>query len=62
MAEEARVCMERAVHDELVKKAKLGQDVIINRKGKPYKVSAAEALSIQEESPKYGTEKPETTP
>ena len=30
MAEEARDCMERAVHDELVKKAKLGQDTIVN--------------------------------
>ena len=59
MAEEARDCMERAVHDELVKKAKLGQDVIINRDGQPYKVSAAEALRIQEEGPEYGTEKPE---
>ena len=37
--EEARRCMERAVHDELVKKA-----VIINREGKPYKIPAAEAL------------------
>ena len=50
---EARECMERAVHDELVKKAKLGQHVIINRDGKPDKVSAVEALRIQEESPKY---------
>jgi hypothetical protein len=53
IAEEARECMERAVHAELVKKAKLGQDVIINREGKPYKVSAAEALRIQEEGPEY---------
>jgi hypothetical protein len=37
----------------MVKKAKLGQHVIINRAGKPCKVSAAEALRIQEESPKY---------
>lgn len=55
MAEEARDCMERAVHDELVKKARLGQDVIIERNGEPYKVSAAEALRIQEETPSYGT-------
>ncbi|VGO17247.1 hypothetical protein PDESU_05843 [Pontiella desulfatans] len=52
-AEEARVCMGKAVHDELVKKAKLGQDVIINRNGEPYKIPAAEALRIQEESPEY---------
>jgi len=58
MAEEARDCMERAVHDELVKKAKLGQDVIINRDGKPYKISADEALRIQEEGPEYGMAKP----
>ena len=51
--EEARLCLKQAVHDELVKKAKLGQDVIINRAGKPYKVSAEEALRIQEESPEY---------
>ncbi|MCF7817846.1 MAG: hypothetical protein K9M54_08175 [Kiritimatiellales bacterium] len=53
MAVEARDCMERAVHDELVKKAKLGQDVIVNREGKPYKISAVEALRIQEEDPEY---------
>ena len=55
MAEVARQCLKQAVHDELVKKAKLGQDVIINRDGQPYKVSAAEALRIQEEGPEYGT-------
>ena len=58
MAKEARDCMERAVHDELVKKAKLGQDVIINRDRQPYKISAVEALRIQEEGPEYGTAKP----
>ncbi len=51
--EEARQCLKAAVHDELVKKAKLGQDVIINRDGKPYKVPAAEALLIQENGPEY---------
>ena len=60
MAEEARQCLKGAVHDELVKKAKLGQDVIINRDGQPYKISAAEALRIQEESPEYGIVKPNT--
>ena len=54
MAEEGRQCLKRAVHDELVKKAKLGQDVIINREGKPYKIPAVEALHLQEESPEYG--------
>ena len=53
IAEEARQCLKAAVHDELVKKAKLGQDVIINRDGEPYKISAAEALRIQEESLEY---------
>ena len=51
--EEARKCLKQAVHDELVKKAKLGQDVIVERNGEPYKISAAEALRIQEESPEY---------
>jgi hypothetical protein len=55
MAEEGRQCLTRAVHDELVKKAKLGQNVIINRGGKPYKVSAAEALRVQEEGGEYNT-------
>ncbi len=55
MAEDARRCMERAVHDELVKKAKLGQNVIINRDGEPYKISAVEALHIQEKGEEYGS-------
>jgi hypothetical protein len=54
MAEDARQCMERAVHDELVKKSKLGLDVIISRNGKPYKIPASEALRIQEEGGEYG--------
>lgn len=52
-AEEARQCLKRAVHDEFVKKAKLGQYVIVERNGEPYKISAAEALRIQEEGPNY---------
>lgn len=56
MAEEARQCLKEAVHDELVKKAKLGQNVIVERNGEPYKISAAEALRIQEESPLHGKE------
>ena len=55
-AEGARQSLERAVHDEFVKKAKLGQNVIINRGGKPYKIPAAEALRVQEESEKYGSD------
>lgn len=50
---DAQRCMQKAVHDELVKKAKLGQDVIINRNGEPYKISAVEALRIQEEGSEY---------
>jgi hypothetical protein len=42
------------VHDELVKKPKLGQDVIIERNGEPYKMPAAEVLRIQEETSAYG--------
>ena len=53
-AEEARQCLKNAVHDELVMKAKLGQNVIINRNGKPFKIPASEALLVKEESPEYG--------
>ena len=51
--EEARQCLKQAVHDELAKKARLGQDVIINRHGKPYRISAEEALRIQEANSEY---------
>ncbi len=54
-AEGARQCLEQAVRDEYVKKAKLGQSVIINRGGQPYKVSAAEVLRVQEEGGEYKT-------
>lgn len=54
-AEDARQCLERAVHDEFVKKAKLGQDVIVSRNGKTYRIPAAEVLLIQEEEEKYGS-------
>ncbi|MFA6174199.1 MAG: hypothetical protein WC334_04330 [Kiritimatiellales bacterium] len=57
MAEDARQCLKRAVHDEFVKKAKLGQDVIVSRNGKPYRIPASEALLIQEESGEYGVGK-----
>jgi hypothetical protein len=53
--EEARKCMKQAVHDELIKKAKLGQNVIIERNGEPFKISATEALRIQEEFPENKT-------
>ena len=58
--EEARQCLKRAVHDELVKKAKLGQNVIINRGGRPYKISAAEALRVQEKEDEYIVRSPES--
>lgn len=48
--EEALECFRRAVYDEMVKKAKLGQDVIVQRDGKPCKISAAEAVREIEES------------
>ncbi|MEN7972593.1 MAG: hypothetical protein ABFR47_02035 [Verrucomicrobiota bacterium] len=55
MAENARTCLEEAVHDELAKKAKLGQNVIISRNGEPYRISAEEALRIKEEGSEYKT-------
>ena len=48
--QEALECLRRAVYDEMVKKAKLGQDVIVERDGKPCKISAAEAVRQIEES------------
>ena len=48
--EAALECLRRAVYDEMVKKAKLGQDVIVERDGKPCKISAAEAVRQIEES------------
>jgi hypothetical protein len=39
-------CFKRAVRKELDKKAKLGQYVIINRDGRPCRVTAEEALKI----------------
>ncbi len=55
--EEARQCLKQAVHDEVVKKAKLGQDVIVSRNGKPYRIPASEALRVQEEGGEYGSAK-----
>ena len=49
-AQEALECLRRAVYDEMVKKAKLGQDVIVERDRNPCKISAAEAVRQIEES------------
>jgi hypothetical protein len=47
--------MRRAVRDEIAKKARLGQYVVINRDGKPCRIPAAEALlEIREEDSAYG--------
>lgn len=42
----AEKCLQKAVREELRKKALLGQYVIINRNGKPCRISAKEALKI----------------
>ncbi len=46
MAIEAGKCLAKAVREELHRKAMLGQYVIINRNGKPCRVSAKQALKI----------------
>jgi len=46
MAIEAGKCLQKAVQEELKRKALLGQYVIINRNGKAYRVPAKEALRI----------------
>jgi len=46
MAKAAEKCFQKAVRDELKRKALLGQYVIINRNGKACRVSAKEALKI----------------
>lgn len=46
MALVAGKCLQKAVREELQKKALLGQYVIINRNGKPCRVSAKEALKM----------------
>ncbi len=46
MAIEAGKCLRKAVREELRKKALLGQYVIINRNGKPCRVSAKQALKM----------------
>lgn len=46
MAKDAGRCLKKAVHEELKKKALLGQYVIVNRDGRACRVSAKEALKI----------------
>ena len=46
MAIAAEKCLQKAVREELQKKAMLGQYVIINRNGKACRVPAKEALKI----------------
>ena len=46
MTLEAGKCLQKAVREELQKKALLGQYVIINRNGKACRVLAKEALKI----------------
>jgi hypothetical protein len=46
MAMQAGRCLQKAVQEELKKKALLGQYVIINRNGKACRVSAKEALKM----------------
>ena len=44
MALRGKECLKKAVHEELKRKALLGQYVIITREGKTCRVSAKEAL------------------
>ena len=46
MAIEAGKCLQKAVREELQRKALLGQYVIINRNGKACRVSAKQALKM----------------
>jgi len=46
MAIEAGKCLQKAVQEELKRKALLGQHVIINRNNKPYRISAKQALKM----------------
>ncbi len=46
MAIEAGRCLQKAVREELQKKALLGQYVIISRNGKACRVSAKQALKM----------------
>jgi hypothetical protein len=46
MAIEAGKCLQKAVQEELKRKALLGQDVIINRNDKSCRVPAKQALKM----------------
>jgi hypothetical protein len=46
MALRGKECLKKAVHEELKRKALLGQYVIITREGKTCRVSAKEALKM----------------
>jgi hypothetical protein len=46
MAIEAGECLQKAVQEELKRKALLGQYVIINRNNKSYRISTKEALKM----------------
>jgi hypothetical protein len=46
MAMEAGRCLKKAVREELKRKALFGQYVIINRNGKPCRISAKQALKM----------------
>jgi len=46
MAMVAGRCLQEAVQEELRRKALLGQYVIINRNGKPCRISAKQALKM----------------
>jgi hypothetical protein len=46
MAIEDGKCLQKAVQEELKRKALLGQHVIINRNNKPYRISAKQALKM----------------
>ncbi len=47
-ANEALKALQQAVAEALMKKKKLGEYAIINRNGKPYKVSAEELPEIRQ--------------
>lgn len=42
-AEEARLCLKRAVHDVVRKGVLQGQDLIVNEEGRPKRISSIEA-------------------
>jgi hypothetical protein len=46
MAKQAENCLRKAVQEEFRRKALLGQYVIIERRGKPCRIPAKEALKI----------------